>query len=78
MATSELQERVKVVTLQGWAESTHAMYGTGLLVFHVFCDNGLVPKTDHAPAKAPLISSFVSALAGSLSGKTIHNYVYSV
>ena len=77
-AASELQERVKVVTLQGWEESTHTTYSMGLLVFHVFCDNGLVPKMDHAPAKAPLISSFVSALTGSLLGKTIHNYVYSV
>ena len=78
LAASELQERVKAITLQGWAESTRATYGAGLLVFHVFCDNGLVPKMDHAPAKAPLLSSFVSALAGSLLGKTIHNYVYSM
>ena len=35
-ATLELQERVKSVTLQGWAESTRATYGAGLLMFHVF------------------------------------------
>jgi hypothetical protein len=34
-ATLELQERVKVVTLQGWAESTHTTYGAGLLIYHI-------------------------------------------
>ena len=37
--TLELQGRVKMVMLEGWAESTHTTYGTGLLVYHVFCDS---------------------------------------
>ena len=77
-ATLELQERVKAVTLQGWAESTHATYGAGLLVFHIFCDSRGILEKDHTPANAALVPSFVSALAGSLSGKAIHNYVYGV
>jgi hypothetical protein len=43
-ATLELQERVKAVTLQGWAKSTRATYGAGLLIYHVFCDSREVPK----------------------------------
>jgi integrase len=74
----ELQERVRAVTLEGWAESTRATYGAGLLVYHIFCDSRGVPETDRAPAKAVLVSSFISALAGSLSGKAIHNYIYGV
>ena len=74
----ELQDRVKAVTLQGWADSTRASYGAGLLVYHVFCDDREVPERNHAPASAALISSFISALAGSLSGKAIHNYIYGV
>ena len=77
-ATLELQERVKAVTLQGWAESTRATYGAGLLVYHVFCDSREVPERERAPARAALVASFISALAGSLSGKAIHNYVYGI
>ncbi|KAN0084599.1 hypothetical protein V8E55_008103 [Tylopilus felleus] len=74
----ELQERVKMVTLQGWAESTCATYGAGLLVYHVFCDSREVLGKDRALAKAALVALFVSALTGSLSGKAIHNYIYGV
>ena len=42
--TLELQERVKAVTLQGWAESTQAIYSAGLLVYHVFCNSREVPE----------------------------------
>jgi hypothetical protein len=77
-AMLELQERVRAVTLQGWAESTCTTYGAGLLVFHVFCDSREVPEKDRAPANAALISAFISTLAGSLSGKAIHNYIYGV
>ena len=69
---------MKAVTLQGWADSTRATYGAGLLVYHVFCDNREIPEGEHVPANAALISSFISALAGSLSGKAIHNYIYGV
>jgi hypothetical protein len=77
-ATLELQERVRAVTLQGWAESTRTTYGAGLLVFHVFCDSREVPEKDRAPANMALISAFISTLAGSLSGKAIHNYIYGI
>ncbi|KAN0091428.1 hypothetical protein V8E55_004994 [Tylopilus felleus] len=77
-AMLELQERVKTVTLQDWAESTRATYGAGLLVYHVFCDSREVLEKDHALAKAALVASFVSVLTGSLSGKAIHNYIYGV
>ena len=76
--TLELQGRVKAVTLKGWAESTRTTYGAGLLIYHVFCDIREIPEKDCAPAKAALVSSFISALAGSLSGKAIQNYVYSM
>jgi hypothetical protein len=76
--TLELQERVRAVTLEGWAESTRATYGAGLLVYHIFCDSRGVPETDRALAKAALVLSFISALAGSLSGKAIHNYICRV
>ena len=74
----ELQERIKTVTLQGWADSTRATYSAGLLVYHSFRDSREIPEKDHALANAALVSSFILALTGSLSGKAIHNYIYGV
>lgn len=47
-------------------------------MYHVFCDSREALEKDRTPAKAALVASFVSALAGSLSGKAIHNYIYGV
>ena len=68
----------KAVTLQGWADSTYTTYSTGLLVYYIFCNSRGILEKDHAPANLTLISAFISILAGSLSGKAIHNYIYSV
>ncbi|KIO08849.1 hypothetical protein M404DRAFT_133098, partial [Pisolithus tinctorius Marx 270] len=69
---------VREVTLRGWNESTRASYGAGLLVYHVFCNSRDVPEEERAPADTNLVSTFISALAGSYSGKTIQGYIYSV
>ncbi|KAG6326928.1 hypothetical protein ID866_12161 [Astraeus odoratus] len=62
----------------GWTESTRAAYGSGLLVYHVFCDSRDIPEIECAPASSATISSFISALAGSYSGQTIQGYIYSI
>lgn len=80
-AALEFQERVQMVTLQGWEEHTYSTcttYNVGLLVFHVFCDSKEGPEKNHAPVKATFIFSFISTLVGSLSDKTIYNYIYSI
>ena len=74
----DAQERIKAVTLLGWAETTRAAYGAGLLVYHIFCDKKCIPETDRAPASSILISAFISCLAGLYSGSSIQNYVYGV
>ncbi|KIK34502.1 hypothetical protein CY34DRAFT_97878, partial [Suillus luteus UH-Slu-Lm8-n1] len=60
------------------AESTHKSYGSGLLVFHVYCDSRSIPELDRAPASSILISAFITFTAGSYSGKTVANYVFGV
>ncbi|KAG6328739.1 hypothetical protein ID866_10350 [Astraeus odoratus] len=40
-----------IIILQGWAENTRATYGSGLLVYHVFCDSRDIPEMEHAPCK---------------------------
>ncbi|KAG2338184.1 hypothetical protein BDR05DRAFT_978258 [Suillus weaverae] len=61
-----------------WAESMQESYGSGLLVFHVFCDSQAIPDCDRASADSILISTFIAVAAGSYCGKTIANYMYRV
>ncbi|KAG6327913.1 hypothetical protein ID866_11176 [Astraeus odoratus] len=75
---ADMHDQVQSVILQGWAKSTKLAYGTGLLVYHVFCDSRDIPETDRTPTSSALISMFVSALAGSYAGQTIQGYVYRV
>ena len=59
-------------------DSTCTIYGTGLLIYHIFCNSREIPEKDHAPTDPTLISAFISTLTGSLLGKAIHNYIYSM
>ena len=70
--------RIADVLTHAWAESTREAYGTGLLVFHVFCDAKSVPDTQRAPASPILLQSFLSTIAGSYSGSTVSNYFHGV
>ena len=53
-------------------------YGTGLLMWHCFCDERGIPEEGRAPAMQALISSFVAHLAAAYSGRTIAGYVNGV
>ncbi|KAF8840257.1 hypothetical protein BDN67DRAFT_880152, partial [Paxillus ammoniavirescens] len=53
-------------------------YGSGLLVYHVFCDAKSIPNCDRAPANSELISMFISSLASQYSGSTVANYLQGV
>jgi hypothetical protein len=71
-------ERIREVILHAFAESTRETYGSGLLVFHVFCDSKSIPEDQRAPASRVLISLFITEMAGHYSGKTVSNYVQGV
>ncbi|KAI6010289.1 hypothetical protein EDC04DRAFT_2871261 [Pisolithus marmoratus] len=60
---------------RSWHDSTKAIYGTGLLVFHVFCNNNNIPDTACCPATADLILAFIASCAGSYAGSMVSNYV---
>ena len=70
--------RIGDVISHAWTENTRQTYGTGLLIYHVFCDKKQLPEPQRAPATPMLLSTFVSTLAGSYSGKAISNYLYGV
>ncbi|KAF8966421.1 hypothetical protein BDZ97DRAFT_1608942, partial [Flammula alnicola] len=55
-------------------------YGTGLLVFHVFCDNKTPPVPDHlrGPASEALILEFIASCAASFGGDALNVYVCGV
>lgn len=61
-----------------WADSTKETYGSGLLVYHVFCDSKNIPEAQHVPASSILISLFLSNLAGFYSSSTVSNYLQGV
>lgn len=61
-----------------WEEDTRESYGSGLLVYYVFCDMKQVPEASRAPASQLLLSGFMSNLAASYTGKTISSYLYGV
>jgi hypothetical protein len=70
--------QIAIVMGKSWEESTLAAYGSGLLNFHVYCDQKSIPEDQRAPASPVLIYAFISALAGAYSGSTIDNYVYGI
>ncbi|EPS98819.1 hypothetical protein FOMPIDRAFT_1092407, partial [Fomitopsis schrenkii] len=70
--------RIQEVLGEAWVESTRAVYGSGLLAFHVMCDQRGIADEQRAPVSDVLLSTFIASLAGSYSGNTIRNYVYGV
>ncbi len=74
----EEQERIKDLMTNAWQESTRTSYATGLLTYHVFCDQRNLDEAVRAPASTDLIIAFVSAMAGSLAGSTINNYISGI
>ncbi|KAJ7612864.1 hypothetical protein DFH06DRAFT_148539 [Mycena polygramma] len=71
-------QRLQDVMAFAWAPGTLEVYGSGLLVYHVFCDMKGIPESQRSPASSLLISSFIATLAGSYSGSTLANYYYGV
>ena len=53
-------------------------YSSGLLTFHIFCDNKGVNKLEYMPASTVLLTAFTSTLAGMYSGSAVANYLCGV
>ena len=72
------RECVKNTMMHVWEEETCVSYGSGLLMWHVFCDDKGIPETRRAPAEQPLLSAFMAHLVAAYSGKTITSYLNGV
>ncbi|EIW83632.1 hypothetical protein CONPUDRAFT_43581, partial [Coniophora puteana RWD-64-598 SS2] len=76
--SEEALERILTVYAGSWRESTKSVYGSGLLIFHLFCDQKRISEGQRCPASATLLSEFITACAGSYSGSSLNNYVAGV
>ena len=70
--------RICEVLKDTYAPNTRSTYGTGLLVFHIFCDSRNIKEMHRAPIDPIVLASFISTLVGTYGGGTIRNYVYGV
>ncbi len=77
LSTAE-RERVKDTMVHAWEQDTREAYGSGLLMWHCFCDDRRIPEPKRAPAEQSLLSAFVAHMAAAYSGKTISNYLNGV
>lgn len=71
-------DRILAVIVASYATSTRETYGSGLLVFHVFCDIRALPELQRCPVDPTLMLAFIASCAGSYSGKTLATYVFAV
>ena len=71
-------ERIEGVSLNSLQPATQAAYGSGLLAFHVFCDQKKIPEDLRAPVDGLILKSFVATLAGIYSAAAISNYTAAV
>jgi len=76
--SSDDLSRIEHTISHAWADSTKETYGSGLLVYHVFCDSKSIPEAQRAPTSSILISSFLTNLAGLYSSTTVTNYLQGV
>ncbi|KAJ7160664.1 hypothetical protein C8R43DRAFT_881376 [Mycena crocata] len=77
LPAADLQNVTNVLS-HSWADGTLGTYGSGLLLFHCFCDSRGVPEILRAPASSDLLASFLAAAAGNYAGKTLENYLAGV
>ncbi|KAF8955123.1 hypothetical protein BDZ97DRAFT_1675139 [Flammula alnicola] len=80
LSSPDAAARLLDLMSHAWAPGTKRCYGTGLLVFHVFCDNKNPPLAEHlrGPVSESLILEFIASCAGSFAGTALTNYAYGV
>jgi len=71
-------ERIEGVSLNSLQPGTQATYGSGLLAFHIFCDQKGFLEELRAPVNELVLQSFIATLAGIYSATAITNYVSAV
>lgn len=78
LLSSNDEERIREVLAAAYSDSTKATYGTGLLVFHVYCDKKGINEAQRTPCSQTLLAGFISTLVGDYSAQAIENYTYGL
>lgn len=61
-----------------WAPGTRETYGSGLLVYHAFCDSNHIEDSEWCPVSTFTLLRFITTCAGSYAGSSLTNYVFAV
>ncbi|KIM65561.1 hypothetical protein SCLCIDRAFT_112887, partial [Scleroderma citrinum Foug A] len=77
LSDEEIDHIVQVIGAS-WSESTKELYGTGLLIFHIYCDIHGIPEHHHTLVSSHVFAAFLSSCAGAYSGSSISNYAVAV
>lgn len=80
-ATSLSEQDMRRVfdTLQfAYSPDTLAVYGSGLLVYHCWCDTHGISELDRAPAPTHVIEAFIASCSGAYSRTAIENSVAGI
>ena len=71
-------DNIGSVIEEAYAPSTRSTYGTGLWVFHLFCDMRNIGEHHRAPIDPTVLASFISSLTKIYGGSAIKNFVYGI
>ncbi|KAI6140620.1 hypothetical protein BKA82DRAFT_154547 [Pisolithus tinctorius] len=75
---AEIIHQIASVIGTSWTEATKELYGTSLLVYHVFCDMNNIPDSAGCPISSDLLSAFLASCTGAHSGSTLANYAAGI
>ncbi|KIN98031.1 hypothetical protein M404DRAFT_102032, partial [Pisolithus tinctorius Marx 270] len=67
-------DRITSMIGASWTNSTKELYGTSLLVFHVFCNLNNIPDESRCPISSNTLATFLASCASAHSGSTLANY----
>ncbi|KAI6039392.1 hypothetical protein EDC04DRAFT_2568458 [Pisolithus marmoratus] len=76
--SAEVIDHITNVIGASWTESTKELYGTGLLVFHIFCDLNNISDNRRCPTPLDLLAAFLASCTGAHSGSTLTNYAAGI
>lgn len=71
-------DRILLVIAHSHTPNTREVYGSSILVFHVFCDSRNVQEDQRCPASSVLILAFLAGCAGLYSSSTLETYFYGI
>ncbi|KIK79721.1 hypothetical protein PAXRUDRAFT_73549, partial [Paxillus rubicundulus Ve08.2h10] len=57
--SEDMLDHILQVIRASWADNTKAIYRTGLLIYHIYCNLNSIPKPHRCPTSPSLLSAFL-------------------